>query len=135
MPYIEWSDSYSVDIEEMDKQHKQLLDIINEFDEAAEKKEEKNILNKTLEALLDYSDTHFKKEEELLEQHEYPKIEEHKMRHRELVEGVCQIAIKVKEGDKDAPYQIAFLLGDWLLNHLAKEDKLYGIYLNSKGVT
>ena len=41
MPPIKWSDSYSVNIEEMDEQHKQLLDIINEFDEAVEAKKEK----------------------------------------------------------------------------------------------
>ena len=42
MPIIEWSDLYRVNIEELDQQHKQLLNIVNEFDEAVETKKEES---------------------------------------------------------------------------------------------
>jgi len=49
MSLIEWNDLYSVNIEEMDQQHKQLLNIVNEFDKAVEaKKEEETTKNKYL---------------------------------------------------------------------------------------
>ena len=46
MPLIEWNDLYSVNIEEMDQQHKQLLNIVNEFDEAVEAKKEEEATKK-----------------------------------------------------------------------------------------
>jgi hemerythrin len=46
MPLIEWTDLYSVNIEEMNQQHKQLLNIVNEFDEAVEAKKEEEATKK-----------------------------------------------------------------------------------------
>lgn len=38
MPLIEWADSFSTNIKEMDKQHKELVKIFNAFDDAIKKK-------------------------------------------------------------------------------------------------
>ncbi len=86
MSLIEWNDLYSVNIEEMDQQHKQLLNIVNEFDKAVEAKKEEETTKKILKNLLDSAGMHFKKEEELMDQHGYPEIAEHKKQHNNLLE-------------------------------------------------
>lgn len=113
MPIIEWSDLYRVNIEELDQQHKQLLNIVNEFDEAVETK----------------------KEEELMDQHGYPEIAEHKKQHDDLLEELFHIYKNFIGSDRDAAFQTVFLLGDWLLNHTDIDDKKLAKYLHSKGVT
>tara|TARA_B100000315_G_scaffold43957_1_gene38925 strand:+ start:4471 stop:4878 length:408 start_codon:yes stop_codon:yes gene_type:complete len=135
MPIIEWSDLYRVNIEELDQQHKQLLNIVNEFDEAVETKKEEETTKNILKNLLDYADMHFKKEEELMDQHGYPEIAEHKKQHDDLLEELFHIYKNFIGSDRDAAFQTVFLLGDWLLNHTDIDDKKLAKYLHSKGVT
>jgi len=135
MPAIVWSDEYSINVKEMDDQHKKLADIINEFDNAVQAREEEDILKITLENLMDYTETHFTREEELMMQHKYPAFDVHKEEHNSLTHEVIALYKMYKNDDKDTATKIAFLLGHWLLDHIMKEDKKYGAYLNSKGIT
>ena len=135
MPAIVWSDEYSINVKEMDDQHKKLADIINEFDDAVQAREEEDILKITLENLMDYTETHFTREEELMMQHKYPAFDVHKEEHNSLTHAVIALYKMYKNDDKDTATKIAFLLVHWLLDHIMKEDKKYGAYLNSKGIT
>lgn len=97
-----------------------------------------------MEDLLDYAEKHFTREEALMEQYKYPDYKLHKVSHGELYSVVIdlykehkKIALSNphKKEIKDIPTKIAKLLSDWLLVHIADEDKRYGKYLNGKGVT
>lgn len=135
MPFLKWSEKYSTNVKELDKQNKMLFKIINTFDDAVETRKEEKIVEKTLDSLLDYADCHFKREEELLKQHEYPDFEFHKDQHSRLHEDLFTIYKEYKDGTKDIAAKIAFLLGYWLNDHLFNEDKKYGEFLNSKGIS
>lgn len=135
MPLIEWSDDLSVNIKEIDEQHKQLLEMVNEFDKAIEGGKEEEIINKTLDSLVDFVSDHFKKEEELLEKYKFPGFEDHRDQHNRFIEDLFSIYKRFKEGEKDVPTRVAFFFGDLLIKHLLEEDKKYGEYLKSKGVT
>ncbi len=135
MSLIEWSEELSVNIKEIDEQHKQLLEMINEFDRAVEEKKEEEIIDKTLDSLIDFASDHFKKEEELLEKYKFPELEDHREQHHRFLEDLFNIYKRSKDGEKDVPTRIAFFFGELLIKHLLEEDKKYGEYLKSKGVT
>ena len=73
MAFIDWADSYSVNVAEMDKQHQQLVSLINELHRAMMAARVESTLEtvadevasmgKTLQELIDYTSYHFATEE------------------------------------------------------------------------
>ncbi len=135
MPLFEWSDMFSVNVKEMDEQHKKLIGILNFFhDEKLAKRDEK-ALGKVLDDLIDYTKTHFKREEELMEQYEYPEYTVQKSEHDSLVLKVEVMQKRYYTGNTSIATDVAILLNDWLAEHIMIEDKKYGVHFNSKGIT
>ena len=65
MPVIQWSNQYSVGIDLLDADHKVLISLINQIDEAIRSSEPVELVRRVLDALLDYTDYHFSREEAL----------------------------------------------------------------------
>lgn len=135
MPSIEWSDAFSVNIKELDEDHKELLGIINEFNGAVMAGTVQEIISKIIDDLFDFSETHFAREETLMKEHDFPGYLEHKYKHNGIIEDLFDILKRHRSSENEIESRIAFLLGDWLLNHTSKEDKKVGEYLSRKGVT
>lgn len=134
MPLMEWSERFSVNIKEIDEQHKKLVDLFNYLYDTKETNKEKEVISEILNELKDYINTHFKSEEELIKRHEYPEYEAHKSKHDELVERVASMQKKYLDGDTHIVSSVSLLLTDWLLRHINMEDKKYAEFLNAKGV-
>lgn len=130
-----WSDEYSINIKEMDEQHKKLVEIINTHSSAVNLKEERKVLEGTLTGLFEYIEVHFKREEELLLQHDYPEYKTQEEEHAYLNQEVHDLYIKYVKGDDSTAFLVASLMRHWLFNHICNEDKKYSKYLNNKGVT
>jgi|TARA_B100000315_G_C14390102_1_gene501503 hemerythrin len=134
MPLFEWSERFSVNVDEMNEQHKKLIGIINLLhDEKVAERGEKALV-KVLDELVDYTKIHFKKEEELMEQNEFPEFVIHKNEHENLVLSVDLMRKKYFKDDEDIATDVTVLLNKWLAEHILIEDKKYGVYLNSKGI-
>lgn len=66
MSLITWSDSYSVKNMQMDDQHRKLVDLINDLHGAMKLGQGRQKLGTILDALVDYTRTHFRSEELLM---------------------------------------------------------------------
>ena len=135
MPLFEWSDKFSVNVREMDQQHKKLFGLINDFYEALFEDTEMEIIEKIFEGLLDYTEVHFAREEELMKQYSFSGCSVQKQQHENLVNEVLDMNKRYLADDKEVSVRIAILLRDWLQDHILLEDKKYGAHFNSKGVT
>lgn len=76
--FIVWSDELSVGIEEIDEQHKVLVNLINRMHNAIAEKHGSEVVSGILAELVDYTKIHFAVEESLLRILGYPGYEEHK---------------------------------------------------------
>jgi len=83
---LEWKDEYSVNVKEIDEQHKVFLKILNNLYVAINNYSIDKELTKILEELVDYTKLHFSTEEKYFEQFNYSHTEEHKEEHKELIE-------------------------------------------------
>lgn len=72
MAFFNWDDLGSVNIERIDNQHKKLVSYLNELFEAMRAGKGNEVLEKILNALLSYTNTHFASEEKLTQTHGYP---------------------------------------------------------------
>jgi methyl-accepting chemotaxis protein len=134
MTLIDWNDSFSVNIEEIDNQHKRLIEFINQVYKGMMMEEGREVLGKALESLVDYTKTHFGYEERLFKQHGYPETQSHIAKHEKLVGQVMDFYNKFQSGEADVDNELLKFLKDWLINHIRGTDKEYVAFLNEKGV-
>jgi methyl-accepting chemotaxis protein len=130
---MEWSDKYSVNVAEMDAQHKKLFALINELREAMRSGKGREAAGEILQRLVEYAVTHLGDEEHLMQKYEYPGYTGQKIAHDNLKKKVADYVEKFKN-DKVTTVEIMNFLKDWLINHIQGSDKKYGPYFNSKGI-
>lgn len=134
MAFFEWDDSLSVNIKEIDTQHKQLIKLINLLHYAIEKEQGTFILGETLSDLINYTVSHFSSEERFMLKYDYPLYNEHKIEHDILTAQVKELDAKFKSGDNFICPQVMNILKDWLEIHIKSVDNKFGIFLNEIGI-
>lgn len=134
MPLFQWTESISVSVKELDKQHQKLFDMINSLYEAMKTGKGRDVLGGIFESLLDYTSVHFKNEEVLFDQYNYPDKANHKAAHKAFIEKVTGLYSKFKGGDTLVSVDVLNLLKDWLVEHIMKIDKNYSNFFNEKGL-
>ncbi|MFI3219501.1 MAG: bacteriohemerythrin [Methylococcales bacterium] len=134
--FVEWSNELSVGIEEIDEQHKVLVNLINRlFDETVVHQAGTSVvMEEILHELIEYTVIHFAVEESLFRIFHYPETETHTRHHDELKAQVLDIQKKVKQGEAAVNTELLMFLKRWLTNHILQEDKLYAPFLLSQGV-
>lgn len=123
MAFITWDNSYSVSVKSLDDQHLKLVEIINQFHAFVNMGESVDALKTTVKNLKEYSNVHFKAEEELLAKHNYNQLEEHKKLHSVYIAKLEEIEKMSKK--EECTSEVMFFMKDWLMNHILIEDKKY----------
>ncbi len=132
--YVEWKDEYSVGIESIDRQHKKLLNLINQLQTAVDYSTGEEFEREALDELVDYTKTHFTYEEGLMKENDYPDFEPHKAQHEEMVAHVKETLSEYEKDHDTAMNNAAKFLRKWLINHINGTDKQYSSFLIEKGV-
>jgi len=83
--FIEWSNEISVGIEEIDAQHRVLVDLLNEIHEAIQQGRTLEVTKGIVDRLDEYTRVHFAVEESLMRILHYPDYERHKEEHEKLI--------------------------------------------------
>ncbi|TAL42668.1 MAG: bacteriohemerythrin [Methylovulum sp.] len=135
-PLIVWDLAvYSVGIREIDRQHSILVELINRLAYGLKHKISRETMEDVVNYLVDYTVFHFGYEEKLLAEHNWPELAQHKAIHEAFVNKVKGYQRRLKTDDVlDIAEDIMAFLKDWLLDHILKTDKQYGIALNAKGI-
>lgn len=134
MAFIDWKYSFSVNIEKLDSQHKDLIGCINQLFDAMKEGRGKNILGDIISSLIHYTETHFRTEEAYFEQYGYPATESHKAEHAAFVKKVTEFKSELDSGKAILSNDVLQFLKNWLQNHIIGSDKLYSKFLNEKGL-
>ena len=125
MAFFDWSDELSVNVKEVDDQHKKLIDMINEFYAGIDNKSNNENLLTLLKAMEDYSVYHFKMEEDYMEKFSYDGYEDHKQMHQVYIDKVQDIKGRLKSGKLITSIEVTGFLKDWLKKHIMYEDPKY----------
>jgi hemerythrin-like metal-binding protein len=134
MAMFQWSDVMSVGVASMDHQHKQLFQLINQLYEAMQAGKGDQLIQDILMKLSGYTRTHFAAEEEILRKIRYPGLNSQIALHKAFVDKVGQMTRDVKGGKKIATVSLATFLKDWLVTHIQKEDRQYGLYIQHQNL-
>ncbi len=74
------------DVPEIDQQHKKLVGMLNELNEAVKNRQSREDIYRIIDDVIAFTGTHFETEEQLMAETGYPEIEAHKDKHRQLVQ-------------------------------------------------
>lgn len=132
--FIEWSNELSVGIEEIDAQHKVLVNLLNQIHEAIQQRHGAEVTNQIIEQLGEYTRIHFAVEESLMRILHYPEYERHKEEHDKLIEQLNAFRAKLAEGKASISFELAHFLKIWLTKHIMEGDKRYSPYFLEQGI-
>ena len=122
MPIL-WDSKLDTGIDVIDAQHKRIVEYINDL-EIAKMKLDKKMVNDIIEQLIDYTQSHFGFEEEMLEEAGYKFLKPHKKVHELFIRRVTDFTLRSARGE-DIVVELHSMLSKWLLNHIANEDRDY----------
>ncbi len=130
--FIKWSTALETGVHQFDEQHKKLVGIINNLYNAIRENKGKQMLERTLNELVEYTVYHFDSEEKAFRAHGFPHSANHIKSHDKLKDAVGQFLENYKKGKEVIGFNLMSFLQDWLKNHIMHEDKEYGKHLASK---
>lgn len=130
---FEWSDAYSVGVQEIDEQHKELVALLNQLHVAIQEHHGSEASRRILDDLADYTKTHFKLEESLMRVSNYPDFELHKQNHEDLIGQVHDLQLKLDAGQGAITFELLHFLKVWLTRHINEADKRFGEYFMHQG--
>ena len=129
--HVVWSNNYSVGIKEIDDQHKELLDLVNDLftHSSGNEREERAYFKEVIHGAVSYVKTHFATEEKLLLSMKFPGYAEHKKTHDEFVLTIVKAVKDFESGKRLVLEKFAYFLKDWVLSHVATMDTQYAQYV------
>jgi len=127
---IVWGEILSVGIDEIDEDHRKLVNIFNVLNHAVMDAESADYLAATLEELINCTVWHFSHEERLMLKYRYAGIEEHKAEHRELIASAKELQQAILNADKPLANDHIEFLERWLTGHILTADLRLGSYLS-----
>ena len=132
---IKWDPKFALGIPLIDEQHKHLVELCNKlYTEVMESRAKygnnnnilwQNALDGTLKECVNYVTTHFSSEEKLTLHVGYEQYSEHKSRHEEFTIKILETAKGFNSMSFSDAIKFCIFLYDWVLSHIAHEDKLY----------
>lgn len=135
MAYLEWTDELCVNIGEIDRQHRQLVDLINGLHDAMSSGRGKEVLSTTIEGLITYTVSHFATEEQYFERYSYLGALAHEQQHRTFVERVNDFKQGFDEDRLMLSLDVMDFLCEWLVDHIQGSDRHYATHLRAAGVS
>lgn len=123
---VEWSESIAIGEPMVDHDHRILLALINQI-ASPENRNDAAAVEFVLDELVNYTNFHFQREEELMAAAGYPGLEEHRAIHRRLVAEVTELQQRFSDAGGSAAMgeDLSRYLVGWLTRHVMEEDKKY----------
>ena len=129
MKDIVWGDVLSIGIDEIDEDHRKLVNIFNILNHSVKEGASPEYLAAVLEELINCTVWHFSHEERLMLKYGYEGTEEHKAEHQELIKSVKELQQKILQADKLVADEDIESLERWLTGHIFSADMKFGSYL------
>ena len=106
----------------LEKEHQQLIDLIDALDKCVLKGNSTHQVTKYLDAVVTLAEDEFKNEERIMDAYEYPEIIDHKKEHVRLLEQLRSIHSKLSKGHTPFGKDYMQCLRNWLEAHLLDAD-------------
>jgi hemerythrin len=127
---FEWHSDLRLDVPEIDRQHSELLRRARDLDVAAEAGATPEDLTRKLEALVEFTEEHFRSEEALMTAWGYDGYAAHHAGHEKLLDQIHLLRDEFRGGSIDPTSPLLRLFVQvWTRDHIVGPDKAFADYL------
>lgn len=134
MPHIDWEPGFTVHVEALDDEHRQLIDLINRLHEAMARGEGQAGTGVVLRGMTDYAHRHFMHEERLMAEVGFPGAARHRAEHEKFVERLREMTVEHNRRQVAVSVDLLDFLKSWLVHHIRHSDQQYRGYFNRHGL-
>jgi len=134
MPLFIWKRSYEIGIVEVDRQHRQLVGLINELYEAMKVGHGYELVSRLIDQLLAYAAEHLDDEEGFMRASSYPYLEAHVREHAEFRDRLAEMERGRCEGVMLPCTEMLDFLCGWLRVHILESDKDFGCFIKRQNL-
>jgi len=133
-PPLKWDNSYLIGIEELDFEHKQLIEDINFLHKELAEHDEKSNIERCLGDIFARMQAHFALEEHVMMAHDYPSYDEHKREHDDLLESYTESMLNfLNAPGTDSGELVESELNHWIVDHILTSDKRMSAMIKGSG--
>jgi len=135
MKQVQWSEEFSVGVNELDQHHQQLIGLLNRMISATGTTvAHTETISGILVEMTHFAQTHFKAEEKLMAVYGYPGLKEQRKQHRAFRKKIADFTAAVSLGDKQIQDDLLKFLADWFNYHILESDMAYRPFFKEKSV-
>jgi hemerythrin len=135
MTFIVWNDRLSVEVATVDREHQELISILNDLYDAIAQGAGQRAVSQSLARLTAYTEHHFQHEEALFSRTSYPDVALHHAQHADMVSWLAEWQRRYDAGDfSGLSLEVVNYLKDWLFDHILGTDRQYTQYLHAAGI-
>ena len=130
---LRWDDSFLIGIDELDYEHKTLIDDINLLHEELARHDEKSEIERCLGDIHARMQAHFALEERVMKERGYEFFEEHKREHEALLNSYTEdMSQFLNDTGVSANTPIEDSLKHWIVDHILTSDKKMSLMAQKK---
>lgn len=119
---IVWKKKFDTGIKEIDKQHRKIVEILNNLFSLKDGENPKQI-NQVFEDLRNYIIEHFRAEEEYMETHGYAGLEQQKREHGVFIDKLCDYQKTFLKHGSFTTINVFNFVWDWFSGHILGTDQ------------
>jgi len=129
--FIIWRVEYSVKVDKLDSQHREIFEMINRLHWSIKENQQAQVVGTILSEMTGYMYSHFKDEESLMLECQYPGLRVHKESHEAFKKRTHELILKHERTFYgDIASEVLEFLKTWWVSHILAMDKRYIPYLN-----
>ena len=130
---FKWDDSFLIGIEELDYEHKLLIDDINKLHKELSRHDEKSEIEECLGDIYARMQAHFALEEHVMKEHGYKFFDEHKREHEGLLDSYTEYMVQfLNDTGVSSSNPIEDNLKHWVIEHIVASDKKMSLIVQEK---
>lgn len=136
MSLFSWDEGMTLGVKALDDDHKKLISLVNDLDEAIQNNKSVQILTDIFDELLKYVETHFGREEGYMKKCGYEDYEAHSEEHKKITAKLKTLRDRLaKDDDVILSVEVAEFLSSWLLDHIVVNDLSLRPAFEESGIT
>jgi hemerythrin-like metal-binding protein len=123
-----WKDAFNIGISDIDRQHRDFMNLLNTSEKKIAAMAGSGINQSIFDQLKRYASDHFRLEEKLMEEYNYPELKKQRRMHEYFETQMSKMESSL---ENIAPNRMFTFMKQWLLEHIMEEDMQFAKYLKS----
>ena len=129
LAFIEWSDDLAIGVEVVDKEHRELINAINDLEADVVGGQDRRRTIQLVARVARESRSHFASEETAMASAKYPGAALHALKHQRMADQIDAFLGRYSRDTSSLNCHVVGFLRDSLAHHIKSEDAIFGRWI------